>query len=60
MNAVEARGLDCVIVWGGDGSVACVANELKAKGIPILPLPGGTITCCINAYTVMIAIGRLV
>lgn len=42
VDAAKARGIDCVIVWGGDGSVACIANELHATGIPILPLPGGT------------------
>lgn len=42
VDSAKKHGIDCVIVWGGDGTVACVANELHAADIPILPLPGGT------------------
>ncbi len=33
---------DVLIVWGGDGSVACVLNSLGDDGPPVLALPGGT------------------
>lgn len=34
--------VDAVIVWGGDGSAACVLNSLGDDGPPVLALPGGT------------------
>ena len=33
---------DLVIVWSGDGTVACTLEQLGPEGPPILPLPGGT------------------
>ena len=33
---------DAVIVWSGDGTVACALERAGADGPPILPLPGGT------------------
>ena len=42
LESFKGQDIDCIIVWGGDGTVACVANELHATNIPILPLPGGT------------------
>nr|WP_321440290.1 diacylglycerol kinase family protein [uncultured Hyphomonas sp.] len=33
---------DAVIVWGGDGTLACALNACGAKGLPVLALPGGT------------------
>ncbi len=33
---------DLVIVWSGDGTVACALEQLGPDGPPILPLPGGT------------------
>ncbi|MCC5980898.1 MAG: NAD(+)/NADH kinase [Oceanicaulis sp.] len=40
----RARGhdSDAVIVWGGDGTLACALNTLGPGGPPILPLAGGT------------------
>ena len=33
---------DLVIVWSGDGTVACAFENAGPDGPPILPLPGGT------------------
>ncbi|MFN3835789.1 MAG: diacylglycerol/lipid kinase family protein [Glycocaulis sp.] len=40
----RARGheSDAVIVWGGDGTLACALNTLGPDGPPLLPLAGGT------------------
>jgi diacylglycerol kinase family enzyme len=33
---------DALIVWGGDGSVACALSASGVSGPPVLALPGGT------------------
>ncbi len=33
---------ETVLVWGGDGSVACVLKHCHPDGPAVLPLPGGT------------------
>ena len=33
---------DMIIVWSGDGTVACALEKTGPSGPPILPLPGGT------------------
>lgn len=33
---------DMIIVWSGDGTVACALEKAGPSGPPILPLPGGT------------------
>ncbi|GGB62177.1 MULTISPECIES: diacylglycerol/lipid kinase family protein [Henriciella] len=33
---------DMIIVWSGDGTVACTLEHAGSDGPPILPLPGGT------------------
>nr|WP_321510003.1 diacylglycerol kinase family protein [uncultured Hyphomonas sp.] len=33
---------DAVIVWGGDGTLACALNACGTTGLPVLALPGGT------------------
>lgn len=33
---------DLLIVWGGDGTIACAIEETAAQAPLILPLPGGT------------------
>ncbi len=33
---------DVLIVWGGDGTIACALNAAGAAGPPVLALPGGT------------------
>lgn len=33
---------DILIVWGGDGTIACALSNAGLKGPAILPLPGGT------------------
>lgn len=33
---------DVLGVWGGDGTIACALETLGAAGVPVLPLPGGT------------------
>ena len=43
--AVEACSnlrADVLGVWGGDGTIACALETLGPKGLPVLPLPGGT------------------
>lgn len=40
-EAVAAKP-DMVIVWGGDGTTACVMNETGESGPPVLALPGGS------------------
>lgn len=37
-----ATSPDAVIVWSGDGTVACALERAGDSGPPILPLPGGT------------------
>ncbi len=44
-DAIETggrSGADALAVWGGDGSVACALEALGSAGMPVLPLPGGT------------------
>ncbi|MGY6531667.1 diacylglycerol/lipid kinase family protein [Glycocaulis sp.] len=38
----RAHGSDAIIVWGGDGTLACALNTLGPDSPPILPLAGGT------------------
>jgi diacylglycerol kinase family enzyme len=40
-TALDARP-DALIVWGGDGSVACALSTSGPSGPPVLALPGGT------------------
>ncbi|WP_084399786.1 diacylglycerol/lipid kinase family protein [Henriciella aquimarina] len=42
IDACFATAPDAVIVWGGDGTVACALERAGEDGPPILPLPGGT------------------
>lgn len=37
-----ATSPDLIIVWSGDGTVACTLERTGPDGPPILPLPGGT------------------
>ena len=37
-----ATSPDLLIVWSGDGTVACALEKAGPEGTPILPLPGGT------------------
>ncbi len=37
-----AVGVDLVMVWGGDGTMIGVAEELVGIGVPLAILPGGT------------------
>ncbi len=37
-----ASNPDALIVWGGDGSVACTLSASGPSGPPVLALPGGT------------------
>jgi len=36
------KGADCLIAWGGDGSVNCAMSIAGPDGPPVLALPGGT------------------
>lgn len=38
-GAAEA---DAILVWGGDGTIACALNTLGRTGAPVLPIAGGT------------------
>ncbi len=38
----DLSGCDGVIVWGGDGTISFVLAHASQAGIPVLPLPGGT------------------
>lgn len=42
IDACFATSPDAVIVWSGDGTVACALERAGSEGPPILPLPGGT------------------
>ena len=42
IDACFAMAPDAVIVWSGDGTVACALERAGEDGPPILPLPGGT------------------
>lgn len=42
VKAALASGPDALIVWGGDGSVACALSASGQSGPPVLALPGGT------------------
>lgn len=42
IDACYETAPDAVIVWSGDGTVACALERAGADGPPILPLPGGT------------------
>ncbi len=37
-----ARRPDCLIAWGGDGSINCALTACGPDGPPVLALPGGT------------------
>lgn len=39
---LRGQSADAIIVWGGDGTLACALNMLGADAPPILPLAGGT------------------
>jgi len=41
-RAATKSGADAIIVWGGDGTLACVLSMSGAGGPPVLTLPGGT------------------
>jgi diacylglycerol kinase family enzyme len=41
-QAAAKSGADAIIVWGGDGTLACVLSICGAEGLPVLTLPGGT------------------
>jgi len=40
--SVENQSIELIICVGGDGTVAAVAQALLGTGVPMLPLPGGT------------------
>lgn len=42
MHAAAATARNGLIVWGGDGTIACALNSVGADGPPVLALPGGT------------------
>lgn len=42
IEACLATSPESVIVWSGDGTLACTLHLAGADGPPILPLPGGT------------------
>lgn len=44
----DAQEYDCVVVSGGDGTIAAVTYALADTGIPILPFPAGTANLLTN------------
>lgn len=42
VHTAIACGPDALIIWGGDGSVACALSASGPSGPPVLALPGGT------------------
>ena len=42
MDAALAEEPDTLIVWGGDGTIACALSHAGLLGPAVLPLPGGT------------------
>ena len=42
MEAALAEEPDTLIVWGGDGTIACALSHAGLLGPAVLPLPGGT------------------
>lgn len=41
--ATGAQNIDCIVSAGGDGTLAAIAQAVYGKGLPVLPLPCGTI-----------------
>ena len=39
---IRNMSADGLIAWGGDGTLTCMLNCASEMGIPVLPLPGGT------------------
>ena len=42
MEEIFAEPADLVVVWGGDGTIACALEHSSEDRPPVLPLPGGT------------------
>ncbi len=42
VDAAIRSDADAIIVWGGDGTTACVLSRSGPEGVPVLALPGGT------------------
>ena len=42
IQAALADKPDVLIVWGGDGTIACALRQAGPEGPAVLPLPGGT------------------
>jgi diacylglycerol kinase family enzyme len=42
VDQARASGADCVVVAGGDGTIACAAQALAGTGISLALIPGGT------------------
>ncbi len=42
IEAALNDGCDLIIIYGGDGSALSAAKLATARGVPIVPLPGGT------------------
>ena len=42
LSEAIGKSPDCLIVWGGDGSINCALSASGPDGPPVLALPGGT------------------
>lgn len=42
LDALSALAADCVVVWGGDGTVNAVLDRFRDKSTPVIAMPGGT------------------
>ncbi|MEL6416068.1 MAG: diacylglycerol kinase family protein [Pseudomonadota bacterium] len=55
---IEKQSVELFICAGGDGTVAAVAQSLVGTGVPLLPLPGGTMNLFVRDLRIPDALDR--